>query len=380
MADETPLLTPGQRRLVGFALSFGALALIALLVWLIFAGLARFVGKFSDVIWPLAVAGILALLLRPVVSLFERRLRIRRSMSVVLLYGIFLLLGSGLVLAVVPAVVSQLLDFAAYLPALWQQTVKWGEQNLPDGLAVARRYLANPSVQAVVDGFAQQARDWAGQMAPSLRSAGAGLFGLFGFAASVAIIPVYLFFFLLTDEHPAARLPGQLTFLRPDHRDDVVFLIREFLDILVAFFRGQLLIGLIMGVLLATGFSLAGLKFGLVLGLLIGLLNIVPYLGTMLGLSVALPLALFQQGGGWGLLAACLGVFIAVQATDGWLLTPRIMGRRTGLHPVVIIIAVFFWGHALGGILGMVLAVPLTAFFVTAWRLVKRKYFGAPAT
>ena len=379
MADDTPLLTSGQRRLVGFALSFAALVAIAILAWLIFLGLARFIGKFSDVIWPLAVAGIVALLLRPAVSVFERRLGIRRSMGVVLLYGLFLLVGAGFVFSLVPAIVSQILDFAAYLPSLWQRTLQWGDQNFPDWLAVARRYLDNPSVHALADSLAQQARDLASQLTPSLRTAGESIFGLAGFVASVAIIPVYLFFFLLTDEHPAARLPGQLTFLPPDYRDDVVFLVREFLDILVAFFRGQLLIGLIMGVLLAVGFSLAGLKFGLALGLVIGFLNIVPYLGTMLGLGVALPLALFQPGGGWGLLALCLGVFIAVQATEGWLLTPRIMGRRTGLHPVVIIIAVFFWGHALSGILGMVLAVPLTAFFVTTWRLVKRKYFGAPA-
>jgi predicted PurR-regulated permease PerM len=155
----------------------------------------------------------------------------------------------------------------------------------------------------------------------------------------------------------------------------VLFLVREFLGIIVAFFRGQILIGLIMGVLLAVGFSVGGLRFGLALGLLVGLLNIVPYLGSILGLSVVIPLALLQPGGGIGLVALCLGVFVVVQLIEGWLLTPRIMGQQTGLHPVAIIFAVFFWGHAFGGILGMLLAVPLTAFFVTAWRLARKKYF-----
>jgi predicted PurR-regulated permease PerM len=378
-ADDTPLFTPAQRRLVGFALTFGALVAIAILFYLIFSGLARFVGNFSDVIWPLAVAGILALVLRPVVAVFEKHLRIRRVMGVVLLYGLFLLAVAGVILAIVPALVGQILDFFTYLPTLWQHAVQWGEQHFPEWLAVGKRYLfAHPAIKAFTDSLVQQAQDMVSQMAPSLKKAGAGLFGIFGFFASVAVIPVYLFFFLLTDEDPTARLPAQLTFLPKPHRDDLVFLLREFLDILVAFFRGQLLIGLTMGVLLAIGFSIAGLKFGLALGLVLGLLNIVPYLGTTLGLSVALPLAFFQQDGGWGLLAACLGVFVAVQATEAWFLTPRIMGRRTGLHPVVIIIAVFFWGEALGGILGMVLAVPLTAFFVTTWRLLRRKYFGAP--
>ncbi|MNC92773.1 pheromone autoinducer 2 transporter [compost metagenome] len=72
-----------------------------------------------------------------------------------------------------------------------------------------------------------------------------------------------------------------------------------------------------------------------------------------------------------------MAVFTAVQLIEGWLLTPRIMGKQTGLHPVAIIVAIFFWGQALGGVLGLMLAVPLTAFFVTAWRFVRRKYFAA---
>ena len=113
----------------------------------------------------------------------------------------------------------------------------------------------------------------------------------------------------------------------------------------------------------------------LAIGLFTGLLNLVPYLGSILGLSVALPLAFLQPDGGLPLLGICVSIFVAVQAIEGWFLTPRIMGKQTGLHPVAIIVAVFFWGQALGGVLGMMLAVPLTAFFVTAWRLVRRKYF-----
>ncbi len=376
-SDSTPLLSPAQRRLAGFALAFAAVLAIAGGFHLVFAGLARFVGSFSGIIWPLAVAGILALVLRPVVGVIQERLRIRRLSAVVVLYGLFLLVVAGLLFAIVPALVSQILDFFAYLPTLWQNTLKWGEQHFPEWLEVAKRYLDNPAVKNALAGLTAQAQDLVSHIAPTLKSAGAGLFGFFGFVASLAIIPVYLFFFLLSSADPVKGLAGHLPFLKDEHRRDVLFLVREFLAIIVAFFRGQLLIGLIMGVLFAAGFSVAGLRFGLALGLLIGLLNIVPYLGSILGLSVVLPLAFFQPAGGLTLAAVCLGVFAAVQALEGWLLTPRIMGRQTGLHPVVIIIAIFFWGQAFGGILGMVLAVPLTAFFVTAWRLAERKYFGA---
>lgn len=374
--DQSPLLSPAQRRLVGFALGFGAFVAIFGLLGLVFVMLGRFLGEFSSVIWPIATAGILALILRPVVGIFQQRLKLRRLSAVILLYGLFVVAVTGVLLAFAPAVISQVIDFIAYLPVLWQNTLKWGEQHFPEWLAVARRYLENPAIKGALDTVAQQAQDLVAQFAPSLKQAGAGIFGFFGFVASLAIIPVYLFFFLLSGtDDPTRKLPEHLSFLKSEHRDDIVFLLREFLGIIVAFFRGQILIGLIMGVLLAIGFTIGGLRFGLALGLLVGLLNIVPYLGSILGLSVVIPLALLQQGGGMSLVALCLGVFVAVQLIEGWLLTPRIMGQQTGLHPVAIIFAVFFWGHAFGGILGMLLAVPLTAFFVTVWRLARRKYF-----
>jgi predicted PurR-regulated permease PerM len=381
MSDQgtTPLLTPVQRKLAGFALGYGAIFGIFALSAATLILVGRFVGQFSSVIWPIATAGILALILRPVVTLFERRLKLRRTAAVVLLYGLFVLAVAGVLFAFAPAVISQIIDFFAYLPTLWKNTLAWGELHFPEWLAISRRYLENPAVKSAVETLTQQAQDLVTHLVPSLKEAGAGLFGVFSLVASLAVIPVYLFFFLLSSsDDPTRRLADHLTFLRPEHRNDVVFLIREFLGIIVAFFRGQLLIGLIMGVLLATGFSIAGLKFGLALGLVMGLLNIVPYLGSILGLSVVLPLALLQAtDGGVGLLGACLGVFVAVQVIEGWVLTPRIMGQQTGLHPVAIIFAVFFWGEAFGGVLGMLLAVPLTAFFVTAWRLLRRKYFSA---
>ena len=215
MADaDAPLLSPAQRKLVGFALSFGAIVGIVVLLGLIFAALGRFIDNFSSVIWPIATAGILALILRPVVTLFQRRLKLRRLSAVILLYGLFVLAVTGVLLAFAPAVISQVIDFIAYLPVLWQNTLKWGEQHFPDWLAIARRYLENPAVKSTLDTLAQQAQDLVAQIAPSLKQAGAGIFGFFGLIASLAIIPVYLFFFLLSGtDDPVKKLPEHLTFL-----------------------------------------------------------------------------------------------------------------------------------------------------------------------
>jgi predicted PurR-regulated permease PerM len=369
------LLTDRQRRLVGFALGlFALLATVALLAF-VFWVLSQLVGYFSGVLWPLAVAGILALILRPVVEVLQRRMGGRRRvLAVILLYGAFLLAVAAFLVTITPPIVQQIIDFIAFVPTFWARLIERLQQHYPQWLALAQHQLENPTVRNLVDGLLAEAQVLVRQAIPSIRAAGIGALGVFGFFAHAAVIPIYLFFFLLSRHDPTRNLGAQLPFLQPEAREDVVFLVREFIGIVISFFRGQLLIGLIMGALLAIGFSVVGLRFGLLIGLALGILNIIPYLGTIIGLGVALPLAYLQPGGSWTLVGLVLLVFVIVQNIEGWYLTPKIMGDRTGLHPVAVIIAIFFWGTALDGILGMILAIPLTAFFVTAWRLAKRKY------
>ena len=377
VVSPSRLLTERQRKLVGFALALFALltsvALLAFVCWV----LSRLVAYFSGVLWPLAVAGILALILRPVVEMFQRRLQVRRTSAVVTLYALFVLAVSALFLAITPPIVQQIIDFVSFLPTFWVRVVDRLREHFPQWLAFVQTQMESPTVRNIVDGLLAEMQALLRQTIPSLKAAGVGVLGIFGFFTQAAVIPIYLFFFLLSRHDPTRNLGDQMPFLQPDTREDVVFLVREFIGIVVSFFRGQLLIGLIMGVLLAVGFSIVGLRFGLLIGLVLGILNIIPYLGTIIGLSFALPLAYFQPNGSWTLVGLVLVVFIVVQNIEGWFLTPKIMGERTGLHPVVVITAIFFWGTALNGILGMVLAIPLTAFFVTAWRLAKRKYLRA---
>lgn len=371
----SPLLTPFQRQIVGFAVTLLAvLGSIALLVGALVV-LGRSISFFSNVLWPLATAGVLALVLRPVVGVLERKLRLRRLASVIILYGVFALAVGGLLVAVLPPLIDQTINFIIYLPTLWESAYTYVRAHYPEWVAVIQRLLDNPTIRQVSESLTAQAQTLFSNALPSLRSATGSVLGVLVFLTNLAIIPVYLFFFLLGRREPVDRLPKHLAFIKPSVRENLVFLIREFVGIIESFFRGQLLIGLIMGALLALGFTLIGLRFGLFVGLVLGLLNIVPYLGTIVGLAVTLPLAFFQQDGGWQLIGLVLLVVVIVQAIEGWILTPKIMGAQTGLHPVAIIVAVLFWGTAFDGVLGMLFAIPLTAFFVTAWRLVRRKYF-----
>ena len=371
------LLTERQRKLAGFAIGFVSLAIILWLLGQSFSLFADFIGHFSSVLWPITTAGVAALVLRPAVTLLEERLKFSRVASVVILYALVALAFGGFLLLIIPAIVEQLLDFIAFAPVVWERANVYVTAHYPAWIEVVARHAENETIKSILTSLSGEIKTLVGGTVPSLKAAGMGALGLFGFAASLAIVPIYLFFFLLSRRDPIGNLGTQLTFLQGEVRKDVVFLVQNFIEIVVSFFRGQLLIGLIMGLLLTVGFWAVGLKFALVLGLTLGILNIIPYLGTIVGLSVTLPLAFFQIEGGWVLLALTLAVFVLVQNIEGWFLTPKIMGERTGLHPVVIIFAVFFWGAAFNGILGMILAIPLTAFFVTAWRLAQQKYFSA---
>jgi predicted PurR-regulated permease PerM len=184
--------------------------------------------------------------------------------------------------------------------------------------------------------------------------AGAGLFGALGSLLSWAVLPIYFGFFLMVEPSRKGDLGQLLPFLKEETRKDVVYLATEFIEIVVAFFRGQLVIAFLQGILYA--------------------LNIIPYLGSIVGLGVSIPLAYFQEGGGLVLVLLVLVVFSVVQLIESYLLTPKIMGDQTGLHPIAIIVAIFFWGTALQGIMGMILAIPLTAFLVVFWRLAREKY------
>ncbi|MDP0495192.1 MAG: AI-2E family transporter [Verrucomicrobiota bacterium JB024] len=383
MGDKQPekVFSDLQKRIVVAALTALGVVFLCAVVLLCFYLLKIFVTTFSGVLWPLAAAGILAMLLRPVVGLISRKLHLGLIPSILLLYLIGILIVGAGIYAIVELFDQQIIDFFKTLPDQLDQLISSVRSKFPDLMAMGQNIFGEQKWNAMMDQSGELAnrvleaiKSSAGSMATVLEKSGKGLMTFFALSAQLAIIPVYLFFLLLTDRDFSQDLKHELVFVNDKIRDDIVFLVREFVGIIVSFFRGQIVIGLIMGVCYAIGFSIVGLKFGFFIGMAMGFLNIIPYLGTILGLGMALPIGYLQDGGGISTVIWVLGVFAAVQALEGYFLTPRIMGKQTGLHPMVIIIAIFFWGTALDGILGMILAIPLTAFFVVLWRLLKVKY------
>jgi predicted PurR-regulated permease PerM len=189
--------------------------------------------------------------------------------------------------------------------------------------------------------------------------------------AGLGFVPLFLYFALVSGGHLRRQTESFLAVFSATTKTNVLYSIDVFTRQVTGFFQGQLVIAMIMGAMFAAGFTSIGLKGGILIGLVLGLLNIVPFLGTLVGLLIVLPMAYFQPGGSLHLLLLGLLVFTVVQLVESWLLTPKIMANRSGLHPALVVISVFFWGTALDGIIGMILAVPLTAFLVAVWAQAK---------
>ena len=367
-------LSPRQSATVGVAITALSAGVILLVVFGLFLLFARFVAVFSSVFLPLAVAVILALVMRPVQQVFQERMRLPPAASVAAVF-IAVLLPLAMFLWFFGALaVSQLTELARKLPELTSQAQAFVATHWPQVEKLWDQYGMAGRVQEFLSQEADSIVNAVRSMTRSAFSAGASAFRSVAAALSWFVLPVYLAFFLMTPPFPRKDWAELLPFLKEDTRKDVVYLVREFINIIVSFFRGQLIVALGQGLLFAIGFALVGLQHGFIVGLLLGFLNIIPYLGSMLGLAIALPLAFFQADGGPARLGLVMAVFVVVQLIEGYYLTPKVMGERTGLHPLMIIVALFFWGTAFDGIAGMILAIPLTAFLVVFWRLVKAKY------
>lgn len=314
-------------------------------------------------LWPLFsmlfAAAAFAYLLDPVVDRFEAHGRSRE-------FGIFCIFGAAaialavLVFGVVPSVAHQVSDLSGNLSgyvrdltARVQPTLAWVEANtgyvVPYSLDDVARTLGPALQDLSPDTTGLIKRVITGTLSSSLR------FVLTIF--NLTLLPVFVFFILRDWDRAIARVRG----LVPQRYRAVAFPLVAQIDArLAGFVRGQITVCAILAVLYSLGLWLVtGIDMPFVVGGLAGMLFIVPYLGTASGVVLGSVLALLEFGLDWHLLAVW-GVFGAVQAIEGFVLTPQIVGDKTGLSPLVVMVALIV-GGSLAGIWGMLLAIPITA-------------------
>jgi predicted PurR-regulated permease PerM len=188
-----------------------------------------------------------------------------------------------------------------------------------------------------------------------------GFLGVTGFLLSLVMVPIYLFFLL--KEAPAIERSWReyLPLRNSPLKDEVAAVLSQINSYIIAYFRGQLLVCLIDGLLIGSAlFFLVGLNFAPLIGVLVVVLTMIPYVGIIVCWVPAVLIAAAQWGDWYHPLWVTI-IFIVVQNLEGILIAPRIVGNSVGLHPMTVIVSIFIWGLLIGGLLGPILAVPLTA-------------------
>ncbi len=365
--------TDRQNSWIAASITLVAAVVAAAVLWWLLGALSVFFNRVSHVLWPVAGAIVLTMICRP---LYERCCRILGSshtlgvtatiLVVFVPMALFLWLFGALA-------VTQILRLLGQLPALHDQLQELTLGKLP----ALEQYLEDRGLTFLFERFNPEywLEEFLREIGGRAYSVGSRALALLGSLLGWIVLPIYTAFFLATRPLDGSDIRKLLVFAAPKTRDNAAFLVDQFLAIVVLFFRGQVLVAVIQGVLFAIGFHVVGLEYGLILGFGLGLLNVVPYLGNAIGLSVTVPMALFGEGGSPGRLAWVIGVFAAVQTLESYVITPRVMGNRTGLSAFVVIFSLLFWNAVIGGVLGLLLAIPLSAFLVVFWRLLKREYF-----
>ncbi len=308
--------------------------------------------KFSAAIMPTVLALVVAYVLAPPVDNLQERLRIPRGLAMLLVYLLFILVIAAALWVIIPTLVAQ---FAAFGKDL-------------QGLLDRGRELLSAEIN--IYGFTINEREIANQFTSSLQTLLNPIFGttfsvLTGILTSLIWV-VYIFMislYLIKDSGAFRNWLEQLP--PPDYREDYKRLRDEVTGIWRAFFRGQLLLALVVSVIISIEASIIGLRFALVMGLLAGMLEFLPSIGHTIWIILAEFLALL--GGStwlpvpnWAFALIVLGLHFVYTQFDMNYLIPLIIGRRVHLPPLVVILGIVV-GASVAGVLGVVLAAPTIA-------------------
>ncbi len=326
-------------------------------IWLIVGALAIY--ALWNLVLPLALAVLLAYMMNPLVDGIVARFRLPRLLVTALVYLVLVVIISLAPILIVPEGFIQpisraQLDLNQILLSLRDSIASYGT------LQVAG-YVVDPTqvYQLVLDNLQTSLS----QVAP--RSVNV----FFGVATGFATTVLWLIFILVVSFYLVKDSPTILEYidsqLPPAYRDEVWNLIYTIGDVWNAFLRGQLLLGVVIGVTVGVSMFVLGVSNVAVLGLIAGILEIVPNLGPIISMIPAILIAFFQGSShlpisnGWFVLIV-LGTYTVIQQVENNVLVPRIIGGSVDLHPVVVLVGAVA-GASIGGILGIFLAAPTLA-------------------
>ena len=331
------------------------LAVVGFLLW-----------RRSPMLMPFVVAAMLAYLGDPLADRLER-FGMGRTLAVSIVFLVLALVLGGALLLLIPLISRQIENLVLNVP----HYVDWAEHTawpwLQARLHLDPHTFDSDQLIATLKAHIGSVSDIAGQVLGKVSRSG---MGLVLWLTNLVLIPVVAFY-LLRDWD---RLVVAIDRLLPRSiQPTIAYLARESDAVLGAFVRGQLLVMLVLGVYYGGTLSLiAGLSVGALIGIVAGLLSFVPYLGFITGFGAALIAALVQYGD-WNHVLIVCGIFIVGQLLEGYVLVPKLVGEKIGLHPVAVIFAVLAGGE-LFGFVGVLLALPLAALLLVALRRALQRY------
>src|SRR5215471_10486668 len=407
-----------QRKMMWAALTACFLVVLVVIVASIIWTGATIISFLQPILIPVATAAILTYLLDPLVTKMSRG-PLSRTNAIALLFSIGFFALGGLAAWLVPTISIQSANFARQIPSYterarnyivdliyrFDQTFgflgagqsKSASKSLTNFLigpgpspSPQRQTTASPTVspqaatvtevigptqpklssaerqriQAYVEKQMPKLQDalptLLGKLWNILKTSIGGFLGVTGFLLSLILVPVYLFFLLKEKPRIEQRWTDYLPLRASPLKNEVAEVISQINSYIVAYFRGQLLVCLIDGILIGTALTILGLNFAPVIGAMVVVLTMIPYIGIIICWVPAVLIAAFQWGD-WTHPIIVTLIFIVIQNLEGIFYAPRIVGYYVGLHPMTVIVSIFAWGLIIGGVIGPLLAVPLTA-------------------
>jgi predicted PurR-regulated permease PerM len=371
-----------QKAVTWKAITGVSIAIIFLLLISSIFILGKFLNILQPVLVPVAIAAILSYLLSPLVHWIRKKAlrehKLSRTRAILLVYSALTIFFTVIALMVIIPASSQLNELIQDR----EKIIKNAQKKLSSFSNVIESFNASSDKttiqpdktddEAINNLLWNKLVDWIKNPETSQKLVGFlgktanGFVGVLGYALGLILVPVYLFFFLRDSAFIERNWDMIIPLKNSTLKDEIVSLIKEINGYIVAYFRGQVLVSVIDGALTGIILMLLGLDYALVIGVSLAIFGVIPFVGFIITAIPALLIAAGQDGGPGPLWV--LIVFIAVQQFDGFFIQPKIVGESVGLHPLTVIFSVLCWSLLIGGILGALLAVPLTASIKVMFR------------
>ncbi len=330
------------------------------------AAALAFFYLLAPILTPFALAAVMAYLLLPGVNWLQRH-RVPRALGSVAMVVLSVATALGLVLILLPVLEREAVALDERLPGLIAVLNEQVAPLLQHWLGVHVRF--DPAVLRTMAMQHVGQQDFVTNLLSRFSSGGLAVLGVIG---TIVLVPVVLFYLLLDSRAFADRMESSIP--RRWHAQTLHFL-GDIDAVLSQFLRGQLTVMLLLAAYYSAALAIAGFESALPIGLLTGLLIFIPYVGFALGLVLASLVALLQFAT-WEAALTIVGIYGLGYLVEGFLLTPRLVGERIGLHPLAVIFALLAFGHVFG-FFGILVALPTSAVLLVALRRVRERYLAS---